>query len=846
MARLFITSGGDPEQTVDLGSATVSIGREPGNTVVLPSEGKASRRHCTIAPVPGGGFEVVDLKSMNGTRVNGEAIERRRLKPGDVVEVGRTKIRYDDPDAPPEKIPTVCYLEWSAGPRKGEKVALSSARTSIGRRDTNTIPLEDRMASGHHAEITKDLNGYTVRDLGSTNGTLVNGEPVTETLLVHGSRLRIGNARFVFKDPAMKDVEVELAGLEEDDGGWGMMADVDLAKARGGGMGALLGAAALFAVAVVGAILLSGRTNAATSDDFDVANWISDGRFDSLDSLAWGPEEGSPVVVERSAGRPGGGGALRVRHDGRAPRVGIVRYGDDLTITRDAVYKASALAKREGPGRAELGMQWVVFGNEKSGATAVTQTVRIGAAGSGWGAVSALVRRPAWADAGRLVALVGPDTTLHLDDVRFEPAAGSAAEGGALKAGGDAEAAVSATGGLDARRTATVLFVGASPWAKLSDGRAVGGPGLFVPDAAAGAAPGAEVSGRLLDAKGDGVPGRVKWSAGPDGLVAKVTVEGAAQTGLGLDLPLAHLEDQVKVVGSFQGKRLPPQPGQTADGVRKALLGDAFRQEGGAARPPTLVALEAPAAQEGMHLETVEADDVGLARVVVSVPGSSAEIRLRTGFESERKNAQDELRKALLLVETSAGEGIQRLLEVADEYPFEGSVRDTAIKAAQARQQKAREDLKSVGEAIERFAVYQSEESLAEAEKQARSLAKQFPPTSKAGGTLGNSVQSYAAQVQAGRWKFDAERAAPELKRLARLAQTLEQETGYQSVAAVYYDQIVRRFERVAPKGATGPEVEEVARQVEDARKHRDELLKHPEVSSAFPVSPAEPKAEPK
>jgi pSer/pThr/pTyr-binding forkhead associated (FHA) protein len=187
MARLLITSGGDPDQTVDLGAAPVTIGREPGNTVVLPSEGKASRKHCHIAPVPGGGYEVVDLKSMNGTRVNGEPIERRRLKPGDVVEVGKTKIRYDDPDAPPEKIPTVCYLEWAAGPRKGEKVALSAPRTSIGRRETNTIPLEDRMASGHHAEITRDLNGFTVRDLGSTNGTLVNGEPVTEMLLVHGA-----------------------------------------------------------------------------------------------------------------------------------------------------------------------------------------------------------------------------------------------------------------------------------------------------------------------------------------------------------------------------------------------------------------------------------------------------------------------------------------------------------------------------------------------------------------------------------------------------------------------------------------------------------------------------------
>jgi hypothetical protein len=470
-------------------------------------------------------------------------------------------------------------------------------------------------------------------------------------------------------------------------------------------------------------------------------------------------------------------------------------------------------------------MQWVVFGNTKSGATAVTQTVRLASAGTAWGKVSATVRRPAWADAGRLVAIVGPFTTLKLDDVRFEPEEGASAAPGRLPAG-DAEASISGTGGLDARRTATVLFVGASPWARLSDGRAVGGPGLFVPDAAPA---GPDVAGRLLDAKGEGVPGRVQWTASADGVLAKVTVEGATQTGLALDVPVAHLEDQVKVVGAFQAKRVPPQAGQTVDGVRKALLGDPVQQD---TRPPTLIAIESPGTSAGMRVETLEPDDGGLARVAATTAGASAEIRLRTGFESERARAEEELRKALQLVETNAGEGIQRLLEVADEFPFEGGVREKAVRTAQDRQKKAREDLQSLTEAVERFGVYQSEESLAEAERQSASLSKQFP---KAGGTLGDSVQAFAAQVRAARWKFEAERAEPEVKRLVRLAQTLEQEQGYQSVAAVYYDEVVRRFSRVAPEGATGPEIEELARQVEDARKHFDELMKIPEVKDAFP-----------
>src|SRR5205814_4761372 len=174
-----------------------------------------------IAGGAGAGWELVDLQSTNGTRVNGQAIKRQRLVPGDVVDIGTTKLHYDDPEgaAAREATPSVCYLEYTAGPKRGERIPLTGSRTTLGRRETNTIVLDDRMASGHHAEIVKDLNGYTIRDLGSTNGTLVNGEPVTELLLTHGARVRVGNARLVFKDPTMKHVEVTLAGLDEDDGG---------------------------------------------------------------------------------------------------------------------------------------------------------------------------------------------------------------------------------------------------------------------------------------------------------------------------------------------------------------------------------------------------------------------------------------------------------------------------------------------------------------------------------------------------------------------------------------------------------------------------------------------------
>jgi diguanylate cyclase (GGDEF)-like protein len=70
----------------------VVIGRDPGCTVALPAE-DVSRRHARIAP-DGDGHAIVDLGSTNGTLVNGVAVERRRLAPGDRIRVGAFVAAY--------------------------------------------------------------------------------------------------------------------------------------------------------------------------------------------------------------------------------------------------------------------------------------------------------------------------------------------------------------------------------------------------------------------------------------------------------------------------------------------------------------------------------------------------------------------------------------------------------------------------------------------------------------------------------------------------------------------------------------------------------------------------------
>ena len=57
---------------------------------------------------------------------------------------------------------------------------LVETRIIIGRDADSDVQINERQVSRHHAEIERTIQGYTVRDLGSKNGTFLNGEPVSQ------------------------------------------------------------------------------------------------------------------------------------------------------------------------------------------------------------------------------------------------------------------------------------------------------------------------------------------------------------------------------------------------------------------------------------------------------------------------------------------------------------------------------------------------------------------------------------------------------------------------------------------------------------------------------------------
>jgi predicted component of type VI protein secretion system len=74
----------------------------------------------------------------------------------------------------------------------GRTYELKGERVTIGRLEDNTIQISEPSVSSHHCELLLRGQEIVVRDLQSTNGTYIDGEPVTQAVLKPGQVLRLG------------------------------------------------------------------------------------------------------------------------------------------------------------------------------------------------------------------------------------------------------------------------------------------------------------------------------------------------------------------------------------------------------------------------------------------------------------------------------------------------------------------------------------------------------------------------------------------------------------------------------------------------------------------------------
>ncbi|NJO00668.1 MAG: FHA domain-containing protein, partial [Bacteroidia bacterium] len=92
-APVFKVSAGAFNQVFYLNKPTMTIGRAANNDIVIPEQ-TVSSRHATIT-VENGSFFINDLNSTNGTFINGNRIDSKILKSGDLIKLGAANCRFD-------------------------------------------------------------------------------------------------------------------------------------------------------------------------------------------------------------------------------------------------------------------------------------------------------------------------------------------------------------------------------------------------------------------------------------------------------------------------------------------------------------------------------------------------------------------------------------------------------------------------------------------------------------------------------------------------------------------------------------------------------------------------------
>lgn len=82
----------------------------------------------------------------------------------------------------------------------GRTFEVNVERNTVGRVEDNTFQIADPSVSSHHAEILLQGADILIRDIGSTNGTFINGDKITEAVLKPGQTLRFGQVELKIDD----------------------------------------------------------------------------------------------------------------------------------------------------------------------------------------------------------------------------------------------------------------------------------------------------------------------------------------------------------------------------------------------------------------------------------------------------------------------------------------------------------------------------------------------------------------------------------------------------------------------------------------------------------------------
>ena len=218
MAYLVVFREGAEILRLALDRSETVVGRGEDAHLLLADEG-ISRRHAVIRGEQG--EWTLENLSRNGTVVDGKPVDTAPLKDGARLELGPFKVVFTSaapvsPDATrtvtrdPTRVLAVegdgrrivverAALEIADGPDKGKRFDVRHERVLVGKAPGCDVELTDTYVSAQHFRIEHGSTGFRMRDMGSTNGTLVNGMRVADAVLPFGAEIRVGKTvlRFV-------------------------------------------------------------------------------------------------------------------------------------------------------------------------------------------------------------------------------------------------------------------------------------------------------------------------------------------------------------------------------------------------------------------------------------------------------------------------------------------------------------------------------------------------------------------------------------------------------------------------------------------------------------------------
>jgi pSer/pThr/pTyr-binding forkhead associated (FHA) protein len=219
-AKLLIKLQGQGSRTIDLARDTFTIGRKADNDLPIDDH-TVSGRHAKITRVQAVYF-LEDLKSTNGTSLNGKPIDRAQLRDADVVTIGQHRIIFQDSTPPPvmaasgsidmEQTMAISSKDMRAGqPTTTAKVLVTTGKTErleyhvtkptnlIGSQEGAAIKLTGWFAPKSAALISNRGGVYSISPSPGIKKLLVNGNDISsQQQLKNGDLIEVAGVSMTF------------------------------------------------------------------------------------------------------------------------------------------------------------------------------------------------------------------------------------------------------------------------------------------------------------------------------------------------------------------------------------------------------------------------------------------------------------------------------------------------------------------------------------------------------------------------------------------------------------------------------------------------------------------------